>query len=130
MISVDSNIIIRLITRDDDLQHRKAKALFEKNEVFITDTVILETVWMLSYAYQYNRSQICAALNCLFGLPNIHITQPKIIADTISWYEQGLDFADALHLSTSHSQKEFYTFDKKFTQKAKTLNLKPTVQIP
>jgi len=130
MISIDTNIVVRLITRDDDLQYHKAKTLIEKHEIFIADTVVLETVWVLGYAYQYGRQAICAALNCLFGLSNVHLSQPGIIADAISWYGQGMDFADALHLSLSRCNRVLYTFDKNFIQKAKDLKLKPIVQIP
>jgi predicted nucleic-acid-binding protein len=42
MISVDTNIIIRLLTGDDHDQAKKAHKLFKKSEVFIPETVIFE----------------------------------------------------------------------------------------
>ncbi|TLS78468.1 type II toxin-antitoxin system VapC family toxin [Mariprofundus erugo] len=130
MIAIDTNMVVRLITRDDDLQYHKAKVLLEEQEVLIVDTVVLESVWVLGYAYGYDRQRIFDALSCLFGLPNVHLFHPDAVADALSWYGQGMDFADALHLSGCRSTRAFYTFDKKFIKKAKGLKLKPPVQLP
>lgn len=43
MISVDTNIIIRFLTQDDAKQYKKAFSIFNTQEVFISDIVILET---------------------------------------------------------------------------------------
>ena len=36
-----------------------------------------------------------------------------------SWYAQGLDFADALHLALSGEVKQLFTFDRGFAKLAK-----------
>ena len=43
MISIDTNVIVRFLTQDDPVQFKKSRALFKNHEIFITDTVILET---------------------------------------------------------------------------------------
>ena len=43
MIAIDTNIIVRLLTKDDTDQYNKAYNLFNEHDVFIADTVILET---------------------------------------------------------------------------------------
>ncbi len=121
MISVDTNIIIRLLTRDDDLQYKKAYSIFESNKIFIPDTVILETEWVLRFAYQFSPEEICTALTKLFGLKNVHLTNATQISQAIEWYRNGLDFADALHLAHSQDYKKMYTFDKRFSTKSKGL---------
>jgi len=55
MISVDTNVIVRLLTGDDRPQFKRDRSLFEKESIFITTTVILETEWVLRYAYHFNR---------------------------------------------------------------------------
>ncbi len=52
MIAVDTNIIIRFLTHDDTKQYKKAFSIFSTQDVFISDTVILETEWVLRYAYE------------------------------------------------------------------------------
>ena len=53
MIAVDTNIVVRLLTKDDPSQYQKAYHLFDKNDVLITDSVILETEWVLRFAYNF-----------------------------------------------------------------------------
>ncbi len=121
MVAVDTNILVRFLTCDDKQQFKKALALFENHDVFIPDTVILETEWVLRYAYGFAPASICNAFKKLFGLPNINITNPTLIAQAIQWYEHGLDFADAMHLVLSQQHDQFYTFDNKLARKAKGL---------
>nr|VFK59786.1 MAG: Predicted nucleic-acid-binding protein, contains PIN domain [Candidatus Kentron sp. TUN]VFK63199.1 MAG: Predicted nucleic-acid-binding protein, contains PIN domain [Candidatus Kentron sp. TUN]VFK68459.1 MAG: Predicted nucleic-acid-binding protein, contains PIN domain [Candidatus Kentron sp. TUN] len=121
MIAVDTNIVVRLLTGDDRQQFDKALHLFEEHDIFIPDSVILEMEWVLRYAYAFTPDAICSAYNKLFGLPNVHTTNPTLIAQAIQWHEQGLDFADALHLSLCQKYDVFFTFDKDFVHKANGL---------
>ena len=118
MISVDTNIIVRLLTQDDESQFNQSVELFKSNNVFIPDTVILETEWVLRFAYKFKPPEICAALRNLLGLPNVHLTNAGLIAQALQWHERGLDFADAVHLAFSQQFTELYTFDDKFVKKA------------
>ncbi len=127
MISVDTNVIIRFLTHDNDLQFRKAFSIFNSQEVFISDTVILETEWVLRYAYEFSPEDICTAFVSLFGLKNIHLSNPTFIAQAIGWHRQGLDFSDALHLTQCQQFEKLYTFDKKFSSRASGLTHCPVV---
>ena len=121
MITVDTNIIIRLLTHDDDSQFTKSRKIFQTEALFIPDTIILETAWVLCYAYGFNRNEICDAFTKLFGLPNVSLSEPTIIAQAIQWHKHGLDFSDALHLAHSQRHATFLTFDRQFIQDAKGL---------
>ena len=118
MISVDTNVIVRLLTGDDQPQFKRAKALFEKESIFITTNVILETEWVLRYAYQFEPLKIADAFQSLFGLSNVQLEEPLIIAEAMEWHKKNLDFADALHLAKSQMSKSFATFDKRLIKKA------------
>ena len=122
MIAVDTNIIIRFLTHDDDKQYRKAFSIFNTQEVFISDTVILETEWVLRYAYHFSVNDINNALLNLFGLKNVHLSNPTLIAQAVEWHKQGIDFSDALHLTQCQTCEKLYTFDKSFSSKAKNLS--------
>ncbi len=122
MIAVDTNIIIRFLTHDDERQYKKAFTIFNKNEVYISDTVVLETEWVLRYAYKFSSEEICDAFVNLFGLKSVHLSNPTFIAQAIEWHKQGIDFSDALHLTQCQQFEKFYTFDKKFITKAKNLS--------
>jgi predicted nucleic-acid-binding protein len=118
MIAVDTNIIIRLLTHDDEGQFDLSYRLIEEHEVFIPDSVVLESEWVLRYAYGFAAGDICDALTKLFGLPNIHLANPTTVSQAIGWHRQGLDFADALHLANSQRQRQLFTFDRRFIGKA------------
>ncbi len=121
MIAVDTNIVVRLLTQDDEQQYTKSLQLFEEHDIFIPDTVILETEWVLRFAYHYKPTEICGVFRQLFGLSNIQITKASLMAQVLQWHENGVDFADALHLAYSQSCSAIYTFDHKFIKNARGL---------
>ena len=129
MISVDTNIIIRLLTRDDETQYKKAYAAFQKNELFISDTVLLETEWVLRYAYSFPRQQVFDALSKLLGLPNISVTHPTALHTALQNHSKGMDFADALHLALSQHCDKMLSFDTAFINQAKDQHICP-VSLP
>ena len=49
MIAVDTNIVIRLLTRDDEQQYQQAYALFQHYQIYIANTVFLEMEWVLGF---------------------------------------------------------------------------------
>ncbi len=127
MIAIDTNIVVRLLTKDDVEQYQKAYRLFEQHPIFISDTVILETEWVLRFAYQFSREQIIDALGKLLGLPNVTVNYPTIVAQAFTWHSQGLDFADAFHLANSQHCDSFFTFDKKMINAAKHISEREVV---
>lgn len=122
MIAVDTNIIVRLLTHDDEQQFRLAHAVFEMEAIFIPDTVLLETEWVLRFAYEFEAAEIQSAFIKLLGLPNIRVANPDLLAKAIEWHGTGLDFADALHLTASQDASRFLTFDSKFIKNAQGLS--------
>jgi len=57
----------------------------------------------------------------LSGLPQVEIEDELHVAEAFDWFESGMDFADALHLASCESAREFATFDRKFAAKAAKL---------
>jgi len=119
MVAIDTNVIISFLTRDNEAQYKKAYRVFNKQEVFIPDTVILETEWVLRYAYNFQPQEICDAFNRLFGLENVYLSTPHLTAQAIQWHIDGLDFSDAMHLANSQDCERLYSFAAKFAIRAK-----------
>lgn len=122
MPSVDTNVLVRLLTGDNAAQFKAIQALFNSEDIFIPDTVILETEWVLRAAYDLKPMAVCNALRQVFGLPNVMLANGQIIAQAINWHEAGLDFADAFHLALSQNQESLKTFDADFIKRAKILS--------
>ena len=122
MIAVDTNIIVRLLTHDDETQYKQSLEIFTKNEIMVLDSVILETEWVLRFAYNFDSTAVSKAFTKLFGLPNIYISNPDIVAQAIKWHSLGMDFADAFQLAQCENLNQFFTFDTKFITKSKGLS--------
>jgi predicted nucleic-acid-binding protein len=119
---VDTNILVRLLTHDDPGQAAKAESVFQKDRLFITETVLLETEWVLRYAYGFSSLDIYGAFLKLCGLPNVVLSDSNRLRTALECYSEGMDFADALHLAGSQVCRAFYTFDKKLVRKAQNLS--------
>ena len=116
MATVATNVLVRFLIGDDVEQYKKARSVFEQQAIFIPDTVLLETEWILRYAYGFGPEQICTALLKVGGLPKVTLQNPLQIHQALTWHRDGLDFADALHLAHSEGHEPFYTFDRKLVK--------------
>ncbi len=121
MIAVDTNILVRLLTKDDLSQAKRAAKVMESDDIFIPKTVILETEWVLRHAYGIDNGAIMKGFQKMMGLPNVRVEDQQAVFQAISWHESGLDFVDALHLSSSMKADKFVTFDNAFIKKARKL---------
>ena len=118
MHAVDTNIIIRYLTGDDPGQAAKARALIGQTPVFVPRTVLLEVEWVLRGVYDLKPAQIIPALRALAGLPGVSLEDSRAVAQAMNWAENGMDFADALHLAASAACEGFLTFDKHLVRSA------------
>jgi predicted nucleic-acid-binding protein len=129
MIALDTNIVVRLLVRDDPAQTAQAAAVVRGNRVLLTTSVLLETEWVLRSRYRAPRATIAEGLRRLIDLDQLTLDHPMIAARALDGFESGLDFADALHLASSHAASEFVTFDRAFARRADRLRTSPPVQL-
>lgn len=123
MVALDTNVLVRLLVRDDEAQFQSAYSLFHDQEVYIPDSVLLESEWVLRYAYEYPPESVCSAFRRVLGLKNVVVEDPTRIAKVLAWHVAGLDFADALHLAKSEHLPSFKTFDKSFVKRSRGLSV-------
>jgi len=120
MVALDTNVWVRYLTNDDELQARRAMKLLERYEsVLLPKTVLLEREWVLRAAYRLKPADIHRSLLQILGLPMVVAECAGQVAAALDFYAQGYDFADALHLASSDSVQAFYTFDERFVRKGK-----------
>lgn len=118
MLAVDTNVLVRALTQDNAAQAKRAGALLRRESIWLAKTVLLETEWVLRRLYGFDRQQIAGALRTLAGLPNVRLEDPVAIVNALDWVDEGLDFADALHLASRGSSDTFATFDTTLCQRA------------
>jgi len=131
MIAVDTNILVRYLVKDDYDQAVKATGFLADNRCFVLKSVLLELVWVLSSPAGYNlpRESVHERLLHILGLDSIETEDATNVAQAISWYTKGMDFADALHLSGSIELSGIATFDRKFAATAAKLDAIPSVRL-
>jgi predicted nucleic acid-binding protein len=118
MLAIDTNIVVRYLTGDHPEQSSRARALIDGEPVFTSVTVMLEAEWVLRSTYGYAAAQIARALRSFAGLPTVTVEDGAMLATALDLVEQGMDFADALHLTRSAHCDGFASFDRKFVKAA------------
>lgn len=131
MIAVDTNILVRYLVKDDRHQAILATRFLAGNRCFVLKSVLLELVWVLASSAGYNLplDTVHERLLHLLGLSCIETEEPAKVAQALTWYAKGMDFADALHLSGSVEFSGFATFDRKFASTAEKLDAVPSVTL-
>jgi|SRR5579883_1448060 len=118
MTAVDTNVVVRLWAADDATQTPSARALFESEQIWIAKTVLLETAWVLRSYYGFAESVIRDAFVKLLGLRNVHVEDSAAVAAALALIPHGVEFADALHLTSRPPGSAFVSFDKPFVRRA------------
>lgn len=101
--------------------HKNKNPLLEailSNACFIPLTVILEFEWVMRGFYKLSKSQIAQIFKILFAYSHIYIEDKNAVIKAVELCEQGMDFADALHLCHTPNYQGIITFDNKFYKKA------------
>jgi len=119
MIAVDTNVLVRLLTSDEPKQAAAARSLFASEPIWIAKTVLLETCWVLRSLYGFEESAIRAAFVKVLGLHNVHAEDESAVVSALALVTQGIEFADAMHLSSRPVDSAFISFDKSFVQRAR-----------
>jgi hypothetical protein len=66
----------------------------------------------------------------LLGLPQFKPRQAEAVTRAVAWYQEGMDFGDALHLSLSEADAAFASFDVRLQNIARRLDTSPPVTRP
>ena len=73
--------------------------------------------------FGFDRAQVVSALTLFAGLSHVVMAEPDRVAAAIESLDQGMDFADALHLAGAAGCEAFVTFDKRLIKAATTQRL-------
>jgi len=123
MVAVDTNVVVRLLTRDDPGQASLAMALFGSEEIWVSKTVLLETEWVLRSVYGLPGDRTVAVLQGLAGLANVWVEDATAVHRAMDWAAAGLEFADALHLASRGESGKFVSLDERFVKRARRVGV-------
>ena len=129
MIALDTNVLVRIITRDDARQANAAARAMREDCVFLAKSVILELEWALRYSYDFDRQSVNRALLTLLGLENAVVEDAANVEDAVRLHAQGMDFADALHVASSSNAEAFVTFDQRLAAAGRDRDQSPAIRL-
>ena len=134
MNALDTNVLARFFINDKDdpeaVRQRPAAIAALSGAVFVPVSVILEFEWVMRGFYEIPRKDIQRIFESLCGLENVQIEDRGIVLAALNAYQQGLDFADAVHLTRSNFCNKFLSFDQKLKKRAISAGLTPAIEIP
>ena len=119
MRAADTNILVRLVTRDDPAQCERAIRFFDEGDVYLPKTVLLELEWVLRYSYALDNAAIIGAISAVLDMKRVASEDEIAVREALALMADGVDFADALHLTSSSACKDLATFDRAFVKQAK-----------
>lgn len=113
-VTVDTNVLVRAVVRDDVAQARiAAKVLTDAKVVAIAMPCLCELVWVLRKVYGLQTDDIAAAIRALLAAANVQMNRPAVEAG-LSLLEANGDFADGVIAYEGHwlGGESFVSFDK------------------
>ena len=119
MRAVDTNLVVRLLVRDDQKQADTAED-FIKSGAWISHLVLVETVWVLASVYGLGRPEIAAAVEMLLNHRHLVLQHPDEVSAALAGYRKpdGPDFSGCLILEAARKNGHLPlgTFDRRLSR--------------
>ena len=102
MIALDTNVLVRFLVQDDQLQFERARRLIKReagrgDSVFISLLVLLETEWVLRSRYEFSKSEIIDTYSGLLDSVEVRFEDEAALEQALFvWQESNAEFADCL----------------------------------
>ena len=119
-IAIDTNVLVRLLVRDDEAQYAAAQRLVDQaaiaeEPVLIVLGVLLETEWVLRSRYKLDKVSIASAFTALMESADVEFEHLPTVEEALYVWAQHpqADFADCLLTArAAHlGRRRFLTFD-------------------
>jgi predicted nucleic-acid-binding protein len=116
MRAVDTNVLVRLITRDDPAQSAAAEAYIARG-VWVSLLALAETSWVLSKLYGVAASRLAAVIEMMLEHAHLSLQDPDVVARALVLFRsrQAPEFSDCLLLEMARKAGHLPlgTFDKR-----------------
>lgn len=95
-VTVDTNVLVRAVVRDDAAQARVAtKVLTDAELIAVALPCLCELVWVLLRVYAFQAEDAATAIRALMATGNVAMNRPAVEAGLLV-LEAGGDFADGV----------------------------------
>ena len=102
MLGIDTNVLVRFLVRDDEVQFEKASRLIKQGvgageNVFVSLLVLLETEWVLRSRYGLGKNAIEEAISGLLNASEVQLEDEPAVEETLFvWKDSTAEFADCV----------------------------------
>jgi predicted nucleic-acid-binding protein len=104
MKAADTNVVVRLLLRDDDAQTEAAEA-FVARGAWVSLLVLMEACWVMASSYKLRRPELGTAIGMLLQHDRLVLEQPMLVASALRQFQAkpGAGFADCLILEAARA---------------------------
>jgi predicted nucleic-acid-binding protein len=121
MRAVDTNVVVRLVTRDDPKQVAAADA-FVAQGAWVPHLALVEASWVLMAVYRRRPAEIARAIDMLVNHERLTIQDADVVAAALEHYRKrpALGFSDCLMLEVARKAGHLPlgTFDRRLSRLA------------
>ena len=102
MRAVDTNILVRLVTRDEPRQVAAAEA-FVARGAWVSQVVLVEATWVLSSVYELDASGVATVVGMLLNHRDLTVQDADVVAAALKQYRKkpAVSFSDCLVLEVA-----------------------------
>ena len=126
MRAVDTNVLVRLIARDDARQVAAAEA-YVANGAWVSHLVLAETIWVLASIYERGRAEIGSVIDGLLRHQTLTLQDADVVEAALQDYRASrkVGFSDCLlvHVARKAGHFPLGTFDRELGRQAGTERL-------
>jgi predicted nucleic acid-binding protein len=131
---VDTNVLVCHFTGEPEDQASRVDDLLNKVDALdiqlvLTDTVIFETVHVLTHKLGVERASICVTLKAFLAPLGVNLSTKSEVIETLDLWEREspLSFADCFHLVMTKSLglSEIYSFDRQMNRYPGVARIEP-----
>jgi predicted nucleic-acid-binding protein len=115
MRAVDTNVVVRLVTRDDPRQTARAEAFVAKG-AWVSHIVLVEVIWVLDSVFELPHKQLGTAIDMLLNHRDLVLQEPEVVSAALARFRRRprLGFSDCMVLESARKAGHvpLATFDK------------------
>ena len=115
MRAVDTNVLVRLVVRDDADQVNAAESFVSKG-TWVSHLVLAETIWVLEAVYDRSPAQIASAIERLLNHTDLTLQDADVVALALDHFRShpSLGFSDylVLEIARKAGHLPLGTFDR------------------
>jgi len=126
MRAVDTNVLVRLITRDDLRQAKSADRFVEKG-AWVSVLALAEATWVLGTVYDFTAADLATALQMLLNHKDLTLQDSDAVAAALELFRlrpaRGFSDCLMLHLARKTGHLPLGTFDRALAKTTGTQKL-------